>query len=89
LHSLARVVEPEEADVSQRSVERALGKLLTDDRFRERFSREPEAAAVYAGLELTADEIDALMRVPLDALDRLCRFLDDRICRLVPPREPA
>jgi hypothetical protein len=36
--------------VTQQAVERALGKLLTDENFRERFFENPEAASWEAGL---------------------------------------
>jgi hypothetical protein len=68
--------------MSQRAVERALGKLITDEGFREAFFAEPGSASLRAGLELSADEVDALGRVPRDALAWLARCLDGRICRL-------
>jgi hypothetical protein len=73
--------------MSQRAVERALGKLLTDPGFRERFFAEPAAASLRAGLDLTAEEIDALLSVPRRALCQLEESLDDRICRLALPPE--
>jgi hypothetical protein len=75
--------------MSQRSVERALGKLVTDEGFRERFFRDPEPACVLAGLHLTAAERAALVRVPHAALARLATRLDDRICRLHVCGEPT
>ncbi len=68
--------------MSQRAVERTLGKLLTDEAFREAFFEDPARAAVASGLELTAEELDALRRLPCAALVELCTRLDDRICRL-------
>jgi hypothetical protein len=79
----------DEDQMSQRAVERALGKLITDERFRERFFRDPQAARVAAGLNLSPAELDALMRTRPDPLRRLTTSLDDRICRLDlagPPR---
>ena len=66
--------------MSQRAVERAVGKLVTDEGFREAFARFPERTAHDAGLELTASELRALMSIPLDALLALGARLDDRIC---------
>lgn len=68
--------------MSQRAVEQILGKLLTDEKFRDGFFRNPEQAAREAGLDLSRPEVDALRRVPPGALGRLCALLDDRICRL-------
>ena len=75
--------------MSQRSVERALGKLVTDEGFRERFFRDPEPACLVAGLHLTAAERAALTRVPRSVLVQLATRLDDRICRLHVAGEPA
>jgi len=73
--------------MSQRAVEQALGKMLTDSRFREAFLTDPAGAAEGAGLSLTQPELDALTRVPRRALAGLAARLDDRICRLcVDPR---
>lgn len=75
--------------MSQRAVERAVGKLVTDEEFRTAFFRNPGAASLEAGLELTCAELTALLRIPRDAVAALCARLDDRICRIhVPdPRE--
>jgi hypothetical protein len=68
--------------MSQRAVEQALGKLLTDDDFRERFFENPEWATGGVGLDLSREQLAALRRVPKADLARLCRRIDDRICRL-------
>ena len=68
--------------MSQRGVERALGKMVTDNRFRKEFFGDPAVASRNAGLELTAAEIDALLRVPRCALDSFEECIDDRICRM-------
>ncbi len=68
--------------MSQRVVERALGKLVTDEGFREEFFRHPDAACLRAGLDLTREELEALSRISRAALAALCAGLDDRICRL-------
>lgn len=82
---LAKSVEP----MSQRAVERTLGRLVTDPDFRGRFHRDPERATLELGLELTPEEIDALMRIPAPALADLEARIDDRLCRLYLPDEPA
>ena len=43
--------------MTQQAVERALGKLLTDENFRERFFENPEAASWEAGLALSPSEL--------------------------------
>ena len=74
--------------MSQRSVERTLGRLVTDPGFREAFFRDPIAAGLRIGADLTREEIDALLRVPLAALAEFSVQLDDRICRLHIRHEP-
>jgi hypothetical protein len=51
--------------MSQRTVERVVGRLITDEEFRLEFSRLPErtlAALVEQGWDLTAIEVEALMQ---------------------------
>jgi hypothetical protein len=67
--------------VTQQAVERALGKLLTDENFRERFFENPEGASWEAGLALSPIELGALARVPRHALVSLHDDLDKRISR--------
>ena len=54
--------------VTQQAVERALGKLLTDENLLERFFESPKAASWEAGLALSPIELEALSRVPRAAL---------------------
>jgi len=68
--------------MSQRDVERTLGRLLTDAGFRRGFFRNPARACLELGLQLAAYEIEALLRVPPRGLAGLAAQLDDRICRL-------
>jgi hypothetical protein len=68
--------------MSQRSVERALGKMVTDEAFRREFMRSPARASLQAGLDLLPEEMEALRGVPHDMLSRLASCLDGRICRL-------
>jgi len=68
--------------MSQRDVERALGRLVTDQGFREEFFGDPEAAVLHSGLELSREELDALSRIPRTAVAALCARIDGRICRL-------
>jgi hypothetical protein len=71
--------------MSQRAVERVLGRLVTDEACREGFFRDARAALAGYIADLTADELDALLRVPRRGLAALCAELDDRICRLRVP----
>ncbi len=68
--------------MSQAGVERALGKLITDDCFRGRFFKDPAAASFSAGLELSQAELNALLRLPVKAIARFSGCLDDRIRRV-------
>ncbi len=68
--------------MSLAAVERTLGKLLTDDAFRDRFFADPAVATFTAGLELSSAELDALARLPRESLAQFSKRLDDRIRRL-------
>jgi hypothetical protein len=68
--------------MSQRDVERTLGRLLTDQDFRDKFFLDPAGASLTLGIELTPHEVEALFRVPRPALASLGARLDDRICRI-------
>lgn len=68
--------------MSQRDVERTLGKLVTDEGFRENFFGDPASAVLRAGLDLSREELDALSRIPRTAVAALCARIDGRICRL-------
>jgi hypothetical protein len=71
-----------EDSMSQRDVERALGRMLTDDGFQEDFFRDPARACLLLGIQLAPQEVEALLRVPRSMLATLGARLDDRICRL-------
>lgn len=73
--------------MTQQAVERALGKLLTDEAFRERFFTNPERASWEAGFALSPTELEALMRLSPEALARFSEDLDKRISR--PSLDPA
>jgi hypothetical protein len=68
--------------MSQRDVERTLGRLLTDAGFRQDFFRNPARACLELGVQLAGHEVEALLRVPPRGLASLAGQLDDRICRL-------
>ena len=73
--------------MTQQAVERVLGKLLTDEAFRDRFFATPEAACWEAGLALSAVELEALARLSLEELARFADEIDERISR--PCLDPA
>jgi hypothetical protein len=68
--------------MSQAAVERAIGKLVTDDTFRARFFADPPGASLHAGLELSGAELAALASLPQTAPVQFSRRLDDRLRRL-------
>jgi len=68
--------------MSQRDVERTLGRLLTDHAFRGEFFLDPVRACLQLGIQLSPHEVEALLGVPRPALASLGARLDDRICRL-------
>ena len=68
--------------MSQRGVERVIGRLVTDEEFRRRFAEDPAAIlrqAIECGVELTSLEIEALASIDLARLIRLAETLDPRI----------
>jgi hypothetical protein len=68
--------------MTQQAVERAIGKLVTDADFRERFYANPEKATWEAGLPLSGVELAALSALSRDAVVRFSEGLDVRICRV-------
>jgi hypothetical protein len=68
--------------MSQRDVERTLGRLLTDAEFRYAFFRNPGRACLLLGVPLAPHELEALLRVPRRRLTNFAGMLDDRICRV-------
>ena len=70
--------------MSQRDVEKLLGKILTDDEFRQSFfpvGRHSFEFAAAHGLELTPVERSALSSLRSRAFECLARSLDPRISR--------
>ena len=64
--------------MSRQAMEQALGKLIMDARFRDAFFRDPAAASLTAGLQLTHGERSALGRIRPGALAAFQRYLDDK-----------
>lgn len=76
--------------MSQRSVEKLLGRILTDDGFRRSFfpvrSASFEIAAAH-GLDLTSIERSALSSLRLRRFECLAQNLDPRISRCASEQE--
>jgi DNA-binding MarR family transcriptional regulator len=70
------------AGVSQRSVERVIGRLVTDEGFRRRFAENSERVLgelTEAGVELTWCERRALRALDMSVLEPLARAIDPRL----------
>jgi hypothetical protein len=68
--------------MSQRSVERIVGRLVTDEAFRHRFAQSPDAAlreAAEEGLELNLCEKHAIASLHIETLERLAQAIDPRL----------
>ena len=68
--------------MAQRSIELFIGRLVTDEEFRETFTRNPSAAVnqfVESGLELTNVEVAALLATRADVWDRVADQIDSRL----------
>lgn len=74
--------------MSQRDVERAIGRLLTDEQFRRAFRNDPARACREAGFDLSDLELDALAAFPTPALPRIVARIDERIRRMTLPIDP-
>ncbi|MBI5445616.1 MAG: hypothetical protein HY900_30925 [Deltaproteobacteria bacterium] len=74
--------------MSQKTVERILGKLATDEEIRQRFRAAPGEALANLACDdsLTPVEREALCALDADLLDRFADALDPRIQRVrIPP----
>jgi hypothetical protein len=70
--------------MSQRTVERVVGRLITDEEFRVQFMRLPQrtlAALMEQGWELTAIEIEALIETDTGLWSDGARRIDSRLQR--------
>ena len=65
--------------MSQRSVETIIGKLVTDEAFRQQFFVNPVHACLCAGIHLHAEELDALVKINRKELLNLATSIDGRI----------
>jgi hypothetical protein len=70
--------------MSQRTVERVVGRLITDEEFRVQFTRRPQqtlAVLVEQGWELTAIEVDALVQTDTKLWSDSARRINPRLQR--------
>jgi Ribosomally synthesized peptide prototyped by Frankia Franean1_4349. len=68
--------------MSQSNVERVIGRLVTDEGFRDRFAADPRVAiqgVMECGLELTRLEVEALASIDAGLLARIADAIDPRI----------
>lgn len=71
--------------MSQRSVEQVIGRLATDEGFRQRFETDRQAAlaeAIAGGLQLTPVEQRAILDLDVNACERFACCLDPRIQKI-------
>ena len=67
--------------MSQDAVERVLGRMLTDCRFRTQVAQSLEAACRQEGFLLNSVELRLLSALELPRFDELARRLDPELCR--------
>ncbi len=79
---------PRQRKTGQQAVEAVLGRMLTDDAFRQKFLAEPENTCVEYGFDLTEAEIAPLLRFDGHAVGALAKRLDPRIVRAVSVSRP-
>jgi hypothetical protein len=67
--------------MSQDAVEQLIGRLVTDDFFRERVRRDVSSACHEHGFALTKNELMLVRRINLDAVSRLAELVSDDLRR--------
>jgi len=67
--------------MSQRAVEWLLGRLITDDQFRQKARISLSVACHEVGLELTPLEMDLLSQIEINSFTALSRCLDPGLLR--------
>ena len=71
--------------MSHKGVETIIGKLVTDESFRQRFFTEPAAALEelrQRGCEVTPVETEALLTIDLEAIHAFAAAIDARLQKL-------
>ncbi len=67
--------------MSQHAVEQLIGRLVTDDAFRERVRHDVSTACYEHGFALTDNELSLVGRINLDALAQLAELVVDDLRR--------
>ncbi len=67
--------------MSQEAVERLLGRLITDERFRIMASVSLESACLQEGYRLTSVEMNLLSGLDMKQIKELASRLDSGLCR--------
>jgi len=67
--------------MSQRTVECLLGRLITDRQFRVRFFEAPASVCAEGGLDITARELEALLRLDESRIAEFAHHVDVKIVR--------
>ncbi len=67
--------------MSQKAVEQLIGRLVTDDVFRERVRSDVSTACSENGFVLTKDELMLVGRIDLDAVSQLAELVSDDLRR--------
>lgn len=67
--------------MSQEAVERVLGRLITDERFRRAVGASLEATCVEQGYSLTSTELRLVSELELKQIDTLAACINPRLCR--------
>jgi len=71
--------------VAQRVIEMLIGRLITDEAFRDRFLEEPEATLgelSQLGFDLSRTEIAALLNTDRDLWERAATDVDPRLLKI-------
>jgi hypothetical protein len=67
--------------MSQTAVEQLIGRLVTDDVFRERIRYDVSVACREHGFALTQNELMFVQRINLDAISQLAELVSDDLRR--------
>lgn len=67
--------------MSQAHVERLIGKLITDETFRTRFSNDPRALLYEESMILTDQELICVLRIDPATMEKMSKFIDPRLVR--------
>lgn len=65
--------------MTEQAVEQILGRIVTDEKFRELFFSDPEKA--LKGYDISDEEREALLKIKVEDVEGFSRKLDDRITK--------